>query len=128
MAQHRVSIGGYNDVQPTEMNYSFETTSTEDSGRAMSGKMYDTPMFTVEAFDVVYENLTIAQTSAILKKIVKKPNSPYVNVHYFSPYHGAWRDGVFGVSQGTLKVQTLEKGYECMNSVSFRIVGREKLV
>jgi hypothetical protein len=128
MAQNRISINGYDEVQPTAFDYSWETTSTEDSGRTMSGKMYDTPMFTVEAFEVAYEDLTIAQCSTILKRIVKKPKSPYINVHYFSPYYGAWRDGVFGVSQGSVKIQTLERKGERISDLSFRIVGREKLV
>lgn len=128
MAQQRISINGWDAVQPTQFNYSWETTSTEDSGRAMSGLMYDTPMFTVEAFEVTYQNLTIAQTKTLLQHIVKKPGKPYFDLHYFSPYHGAWRTAKFGVSQGTLNVRSLKRGEENVQEVSCRFVGREKLV
>jgi len=128
MPQNRIKLNNFDEVQPTEMNYSWETTSTEDSGRAMSGRMYDTPMFTVEAFDVKYSHLTIAQCRAILQEIVKRPTRPYFNLHYFSPFHGVWRTAKFGVSQGSLNVKTLKSGEEDFTEISCRFVGREKLI
>ena len=128
MPQNRIKLNNYDEVQPTEMNYSWETTSTEDSGRAMSGIMYDTPMFTVEAFDVKYSYLTIAQCKSILQEIVKRPKKPYFNLHYFSPFHGTWRTAQFGVSQGSLNVKSLKRGEETFSEISCRFVGREKLI
>lgn len=125
--QHRITIDGWNDAQPSDYSYLIETTSTADSGRVMVGVQYDTPMFTVEAIDVVYRNLSIANTSALLKRIVKKPGKPYFSLHYFSPYYGAWRDAEFGVSQGTLKIKSLEEGDENVSEVSCRFVGRYPL-
>lgn len=125
--QNRISIDGWNDAQPSDYNYSLETTSTEDSGRVMSGVQYDTPMFTVEAIDVVYRNLSIANASALLKKIVKKPGKPYFTLHYFSPYYGTWRNAEFGVSQGSLKIASLEEGDENVSEISCRFVGRRPL-
>lgn len=126
--QQRIKINNFDEVQPTTFNYSWETTSTEDSGRAMSGIMYDTPMFTVEAFDVTYSNLTIAQCRAILQEIVKRPKRPYFDLHYFSPFHGTWRTASFGVSQGSLNVRSLKRGEENIEEISCRFVGREKLI
>ena len=77
MAQDRIAVDSFSAVQPTQFKYSFETTSTEDSGRAMSGTAYITPMFTVEAFDVEYTNLTVAQCSALLHAIVQSPTKPF---------------------------------------------------
>lgn len=128
MPQNRIKLNDFDAVQPTEMNYSWETTSTEDSGRAMSGMQYDTPMFTVEAFDVKYSNLTVAQCRAILQEIVKRPRTPYFNLHYFSPFHGTWRTAQFGVSQGSLSVKSLKQGEENVSEISCRFVGREKLI
>ena len=128
MPQNRIKLNNFDEVQPTEMNYSWETTSTEDSGRAMSGMMYDTPMFTVEAFDVKYSNLTIDQCKSILQEIVKRPKRPYFDLHYFSPFHGTWRTAKFGVSQGSLNVRTLKRGVENFSEISCRCVGREKLI
>lgn len=128
MPQNRIKLNNYDEVQPTEFFYTWETTSTEDSGRAMSGTMYDTPMFTVEAWDVKYENLTIAQCKSILQEIVKRPKKPYFNLHYFSPFYGTWRTAQFGVSQGSLGVRSLKRGEENVSEISCRFVGREKLI
>jgi hypothetical protein len=125
--QDRIKIDGWDAAQPSEYKYSVETTSTEDSGRVMSGTQYDTPMFTVEAFDVVYKNLSAKTCSELLKRIVKKPGKPYFTLHYFSPYYGVWRNAQFGVSQGTLNIQSLEKGDENVSEVSCRFVGRYPL-
>ena len=128
MAQNRVKLNDYDAVQPTDMTWSFETTSTSDSARAMSGTLYDTPLFTVEAYDVSYRNLTISQCKSILQQIVKRPNSPYFNLFRFSPFYGTWRTDQFSVSQGSLKVTSLKKGEENLTDITCRFVGRNKLV
>ena len=127
MAQQRISINGWSAKQPVDFGWSYETTSTEDSGRAMSGTLYDTPMFTVEAFDVSYRDMTISEASALLQHIVKRPSRPYVTLHYFSPYYGNWRDGEFSVSQGSLKVKSLKQGEENIDEISFKLVGRQRI-
>lgn len=127
MSQQKISVNGWNAVQPVTFDYQFQTTSTEDSGRPMSGNASISPLFTVEAFDVVYEDLTIAQTSALLHHIVQKPSSPYFSLHYFSPYYGTWRTDQFYVGEGSLKVRTLKEGEELIGEISCSFVGRNKL-
>lgn len=128
MAQQKVSLNGWDAVQPTQFDWSFETTSTSDSTRAMSGKLYDTPLFTVEAFDVTYSDLSKEQCAELLQIIVKRPNRPFFTLHYFSPFRGVWTDGVFGVSQGSLKVRSLKRNNILLQDVSCRFVGRDKLI
>ena len=125
--QDRVSVDGFREVQPTKFDWSFETTSTQDSGRAMSGAAYITPMFTVEAFDVEYRNLTVAQCSLILKAIVQKPSKPFFSLHYFSPYYGAWRTAQFYVGNGSLSIKTLKSGKEHMQAITCRFIGKDKV-
>lgn len=127
MAQEKITIDNYSAVQPTQFDWSFETTSTSDSGRAMSGAAYITPMFTVESYAVSYENLTVAQCQAILNIIVQRPGKSYFTLHYFSPFYGTWRTGTFYVGQGSLKVRTLKEGNERIQSISCNFVGRDKL-
>ena len=127
MAQERILIDGWGDVQPTQFDWDFATTSTDDSTRAMSGAAYITPLFTVESFAVVYRNLTVAQCSRILQSIVQRPGRPFFSLHYFSPYYGAWRTAAFYVGQGTLKVRSLKVGQERMQEISCNFVGRDKL-
>lgn len=127
MAQERILIDGWGDVQPTQFDWDFATTSTDDSTRAMSGAAYITPLFTVESFSVAYRNLTVAQCSRILQSIVQRPGRPFFSLHYFSPYYGAWRTAAFYVGQGTLKVRTLKVGQERMQEITCNFIGRDKL-
>ena len=128
MAQDRIAIDNFNAVQPVTFDWRFETTSTEDSGRPMSGNALITPLFTVEAFTVEYRKLTAAQAAAILQAIVQRPSKPYFQLHYYSPYYGTWRTGTFYVGQGSLKVKRLVEGNENMENISCDFVGRDKLV
>ena len=125
--QNRVTIDGWSAKQPNEFTWRFETTSTEDSGRSMSGFAMITPLFTVEAFEIEYTGLTIAQAKTLLLAIVQRPKKPYFTMHYFSPYFGVWRNAQFYVGDGTLEVRTLRDGNEIMQTISFSAVGREKL-
>lgn len=127
MSQNRISIDGWNAVQPITFKFNFQTTSSEDSGRTMSGKASISPLFTVEAYDVEYEDLTIAQTSALLKKIVQKPSKPFFSLHYFSPYYGEWRTDQFYVGEGSLDIKTLKIGEETVSQISCSFIGRNKL-
>ena len=127
MAQERITIDGWGAVQPETFDWNFETTSTQDSGRAMSGTMYDTPMFTVESFAVKYNELTISQASALLQALVKRPSKPYFSLHYFSPYYGTWRTAQFSVSTGSLRIKTLKNNREKIKEITCNFVGREPI-
>lgn len=127
MSQNRIAVDGWNAVQPTTFKYSFQTTSSEDSGRTMSGKAAISPLFTVEAFDVEYEDLTPAQASALLKKIVQRPSKPYFSLYYYSPYYGNWRTDQFYVGEGSLDIKTLKEDEELISQISCSFVGRNKL-
>ena len=125
--QKRIAINGWNEVQPTTFEYAFETTSSEGSGRMISGTAAIAPLFTVEAFEVEYNDLTISQASTLLQHIVQKPSAPYFNLYYFSPYYGAWRTAQFYVGDGSLRVSSLKESEERIESITCRFVGRAKL-
>ena len=127
MAQERILIDGWGDVQPTQFDYEFATTSTDDSTRAMSGTAFITPLFTAESFSVSYDHLTISQCSAILHRIVQRPGKPFFNLRYFSPYYGSWQTAEFYVGQGSLKIKTLKDGDEKIQQITCNFVGRNKL-
>jgi len=127
MAQQRFTLDGVTVIQPVDVSWNFETTSTSDSTRAMSGTVYNTPMFTVESLSVSWGQMTRAQLSQILQAIVQRPSKPYVTVRYFSPYYNAWRTGQFYVAQGSLKIRTLAENRERIESVTCNLIGREKI-
>lgn len=128
MAQKRIAIDGYDGVQPDKFDWQYETTSTEDSKRTMSGKAVITPLFTVESYAVEYTGLKPAEVSYILHSIVQRPGKEYYSVYHYSPYHGQWRTGTFYTGQGSLSVRTLKQGEEDISTISFNMVGRDKLV
>ncbi len=125
--QNRIAIDGWSKIQPTKFEWNFSTTSTEDSGRVMSGQAMLTPLFTVEQFSVEYSNLKPTDVAALLQKIVQRPSKVYFSLYYFSPYFGVWRTADFYVGNGSLKIRTLKESEENMQSVSFNIIGREPL-
>ena len=127
MAQEKFKLDSVTVIQPLEVSWNFETTSTSDSTRAMSGTVYNTPLFTVESLNVSWGQMTRTQLSQILQAIVQRPSKPYVTVHYFSPFYNAWRDGQFYVAQGSLKIQTLAENREKIASVTCNLIGRNKI-
>lgn len=128
MPQERISVDGFSAVQPKKFDYNFSTTSTEDSGRPMSGVALITPLFTTEAFAVEYGELTPAQASTLLHAIVQRPGKPFFSLHYFSPYYGTWRTADFYVGDGSLKIKNLKIGSEKMKSITCNFVGRFPVV
>lgn len=123
MAQRKISINGYNEVQPTKFDYSFATTFSEDSGRSTSGKAILSPMFTVESFSVEFKNLTQTQVSRILREIVPKTGKVAFSLYYYSPYYGTWQTKNFYVGDGSLVLRCLKEGNEAIDSISCSFVG-----
>lgn len=120
MEQERIKMNGLIIHQPDEdMEYNFETTYTEDSGRVQSGVMHSSSMFTVESFDYEASDVTVAEMRTILQQIVGKN----FTLHYWSPYYGAWRDDKFYVGKGSLHIGTLKVAEEKYSSLSFNMVG-----
>lgn len=125
--QNRIAIDGWDELQPTSFDWSFETTSTEDSGRAMSGAPYITPLFTVQAYDVEYEHIKLAQAKEILRRIVQTPSKPFFRLYAYSPYNGKWETAEYYVGDGTLKVGSLEENNEFISHITCHFVGRNRI-
>lgn len=125
--QKRIAIDGWSDIQPTTFEWSFETTSSEDSGRSMSGAPSITPLFTVQAYDVEYQHVPISKAKTLLNKIIQTPSKPYFSLYAFSPYTGTWTTKDFYVGDGTLHVGSLEENNEYISSITCRFVGRNKI-
>lgn len=121
MSQELLKINNTIIRQPdTGLSYGFETTYTEDSGRVQDGTMYETPMFTVEAFGYTASLLTKTEMSTILQIIAKGQR---FTLHYLSPYYGTWRDDSFYVGKGSLSVGSWNESEELYESLSFDMIG-----
>lgn len=123
--QDRIRINGLDIFQPDEgLQASFETTYTEDSARLQNGQANFVPMFTVEQFSYNATDIPIAEASKIIRQVIKGDK---FTLHYFSPYYGVWRDGIFRVGKGEFLIGSLEEGGEKLSSLSFNMTGDDPL-
>ena len=124
--QEKIKINGIEIFQPDEgLQSSFETTYSEDSTRLQDGTANFVPLFTVEQFSYSATEIPIEEASLILQQVIKGES---FNLHYFSPYFGEWRDGMFRVGKGQFTIGSLENGGEKLSSLSFNMTGEEPLL
>lgn len=125
MAQEKIKINGIEIFQPDEgLSYDFETTYAEDSGRVQSGKMHASPLFTVEALGYEVTDIPVYDAAVILQQIA---TGKFFTLHYFSPYKNAWQDAKFYVGKGSLSIGRLTANEERISSLSFNMIGVDKL-
>lgn len=123
--QDKIRINGLDIFQPDEgLQYSFETTYTEDSTRLQNGQANFVGMFTVEQLNYTATDIPASEASKILQQVIK--GEPFT-LHYFSLYHNRWRDDVFRVGKGQLSIGSLEEGGEKLSSLSFNMTGDNPL-
>lgn len=121
MAQNKIKFNDIEIFQPDKgLGYNFETTYTEDSGRPLGGKAHVTSLFTVESYSYSASNIPVEEMTKILQIIAK--GKPF-KMHYFSCYYGKWRNDVFYIGKGSLKIGSLKADEEYYESLSFNIVG-----
>lgn len=118
--QEFIKISGITIKQPDEDGYSavLATTSTDDSDRDMALEMHNTPIGTVEGYDLKWTDLTLQEAAQILKLVVNKPR---FSVHYCDILTGTWRDADFYASNFNSPCKTLEDGEERWDELSFNI-------
>lgn len=123
--QDKIRINDIEIFQPDEgLKNSYETTYSEDSTRLQSGEANFVPLFTVEQFGYSASDIPVADASVILQNVIK---GEAFKLHYFSPYYGKWRDGMFRVGQGQLTIGTLKENEEKLSSLSFNMTGEKPL-
>ena len=119
--QDKIRINDIEIFQPDEgLKSSFETTYTEDSTRLQTGEANFVPLFTVEQFSYSATDIPVADASVILQQIIK---GEAFKLHYFSPFYGAWKDGMFRVGQGQFSIGTVEENGEKLSSLTFNMTG-----
>lgn len=123
--QDKIKINGKEIFQPDKgLKSSFETTYTEDSTRLQSGEANFVPLFTVEQFSYSATDIPLEEASYILQQIIKGES---FNLHYFSPYYGTWRDGIFRVGQGQFEIGSIKEDEERISSLTFNMTGDNPL-
>lgn len=119
--QNYVMINNTRIKQPDAgLDFSFETTYTEDSNRLQNGVAHISSMFTVESFSYTATNLTKQEMSQILSILGRGGR---FLLHYMSPFYGTWRDDYFYVGRGSLKAGCWKEDEERWDSLSFNMIG-----
>lgn len=112
------SVDGVRIATPTSYKPVFATTSTDDSDRTQDLIMHNSPMGTIEGYDLEWENLTDSEVSTILSSMINKSS---FNFHYKSPFYGSWRTGSFYASNFSMQAQTLKSGQEKWDGLSINV-------
>lgn len=121
--QKYILVDGYKIKQPDSFTPNWATTYTEDSERAMSGKAYLEPMFTVESYSYEASDLTASEAKELLQRVLPRPGKPNFELTYFSWFYGEWRTDRFYVGQGSMNTKTLRDDYETLENISFDLIG-----
>ena len=120
MAQDYIKINGITIKQPDQDGYTalLSTTSTEDSDRDMALVMHNTPVGTVEGYNLKWSYPTLTEAAQILQQVVNKPS--FV-LHYCDIYTGQWKDGLFYAAEYNAPCKCLKNGEECWAELSFDV-------
>lgn len=120
MAQQHLKFGSYTPPDPDEDGYqvSFATTSTENSRRTMRGVMKNSPMFTVEAYNLKWTNVSASVVKSILAEIMGKGSFSF---YHYNIYKAQWETGQFYVANINSPVYRLNEGEETVNELSFQV-------
>lgn len=102
------------------LQFSYETTYTEDSGRVQSGVAIVAPMFTVKAYAYTKTQPTTAEVSAILDFIAKGGK---FDMYCFNPKTAAWGWDTYYVGQGSMAIGELDPTTGTYSSFTFNAIG-----
>ena len=120
MAQNHLQFDGYTPPDVVEDGYTIAlaATSSDDSGRLMNGKMVNSRLFTVEAYNLKWTDITLEAAAEILSKTVFKSQ---FNFHYFNIKTAKWETHAFYVANVDTAIYSLKEGEEKCTSLSFQV-------
>lgn len=121
MAQKYLKFGNYTcEIMPDEDGYTlqFATTSTSNSGRTMRGNMINTPLFTVEAYNLKWTDIPVSIAQKILKEVIGKAKFQF---YHFSVIDNEWKTGEFYVANINAPPVCLVDGEELLSELSFQV-------
>ena len=120
MAQNHLQFGAYTppDVDEDGYTISFASTSSDDSGRLMSGKMVNTRLFTIEAYNLKWSDISAKDASKIINETVFKSQFDF---HFYNIKTGEWETAPFYVANVDTSAYSLVDGEEKCTSLSFQV-------
>lgn len=120
MAQEHLRFGTYTAPDVDEDGYTVQlaTTSTAKSTRTQKGNMKNTVMFTVEAYNLKWTDISAKEASNILRQVMNKNEFDF---YHFNAYKAQWETGKFYASNYNLPVVRLNNGEERYSELSFQV-------
>ena len=120
MAQNHLQFDEYTppDVDEDGYTIAFAATSSDDSGRLMNGKMVNTRLFTIEAYNLKWTDLDLEAATEILLRTVFKSQFQF---HHFNVKTGKWETNAFYVANVDTAMYSLKEGEEKCTSLSFQV-------
>lgn len=120
MAQQHLKFGTYEAPDPDEDGYQeqYAVTSTSSSGRTMRGKMLNTVMFTVVAYNLKWTDISVEVANSILSQIMGKNSFDF---HHYNVKSKKWETSQFYVSNITDPFRRLNEGGERLSELSFQV-------
>lgn len=105
---------------PVSFTPNLATTSTEDSDRTQDLVMHNTPMGTIESYNVEYKDITLSVAAEILQQIINKQEYSFT---YPSAYTGKLQTNPFYTT--TISIGSLKKanGKDVWEKLSFNAIG-----
>lgn len=116
--QNYFKIDGQVIKTPTQYKPVFATTSTDDSDRTQDLVMHNTPMGTIEGYDMQWDNLTPSEISQILRLIINKRSFSFFHP---SPYYGGWVESSFYASNFSMDAMNLKDGEEKWDGLTINV-------
>lgn len=120
--QQNVKFNGIEVATLDEDGYqvSIATTSSESSRRTLKGRMKNSPLFTVEAYNLKWTDISAGDCSVILQQVVGKSEFDF---YHYNVYKTRWETGKFYASNFNLPVYSLVEGCERVDELSFQVTG-----
>lgn len=122
MIQHKLKFNNYEPRMVDEDGYQlqFAVTSTSNSGRTARGNMINQTMFTVEAYNLKWTNLSGKEVSDILKEVMGKDSFQF---HHYNVYKDIWETSPFYVANINSPIISLKSNSEIVSELSFQVTG-----
>lgn len=98
----------------------FAVTSSSNSTRTMRGVMKNSALFTVEAYNLKWTDISASMVSKILQKIMGKNEFDF---YHFNVYKAKWETGKFYVANISAPFYDLTDGEEKVSELSFQVTG-----
>ena len=119
MVNEPFEIDGIKIRTPYTFTPSAATTSTDDSDRTQDLVMHNTPMGTIESYNIAFEHIPTKEAATIYRRI--KNRNKY-RLRYMSIDSGAWEEGYFYTSNYSYGTLEKSNGKDAWESFSFNAI------